>query len=492
MTEIAPPRVAASEAKDDGLVQLEHAETDQPSPLAKGPTDYSGARAKSDPVEIALVRKLDRRILPMLWGMYFLNYLDRSAIASARLNSLEEDCHLKGSEYNTCISVLFVGYLLMQLPSNMLMASSKVRPSLYMGVCMALWGVVSGLTAVANSYSGLVLLRFFLGVVEAPFYPGALFLLSIYYTRKEVATRLAILYSANIMSTAFSGLIAAATFATLDGAHGLRGWRWLFIIEGIVTVVVAAVAIPVLPDHPLTTRWLTAEERQLAHDRIARDTVEQSHKASGTLASLRVAFGDPRLYLLALMQNMHLSANGFTNFFPTVVKSLRFSHTITLVLTCPPFVVAAVVAPLYGLSSGRHNERTWHITGGMSLAMVGFVVAACTLNVAARYVACFCFSVGVYCVNSCILGWASATLGQTMQKKAISLSFINMVANASYIYTPYLFPKSDGPQYAMAMGAEAGFTGATILCAWALKFWIMQTNRRLRRDNPESHLAYAY
>lgn len=74
MTEIAPPRVAASEAKDDGLVQLEHAETDQP-PLAKGPTDYSGARAKSDPVEIALVRKLDRRILPMLWGMYFLNYV---------------------------------------------------------------------------------------------------------------------------------------------------------------------------------------------------------------------------------------------------------------------------------------------------------------------------------------------------------------------------------------------------------------------------------
>lgn len=134
-------------------------------------------------------------------------------------------------------------YIFMQLPSNMLMASSRVRPSVYMGLCMALWGVVSGLTAVTTNYVGLCLVRFFLGVVEAPckyrnvteiyptltepsVYPGAIFLLSIFYTRKEVATRLAILYSANILSTAFSGLIAAATFATIDGAHGIQGWRW--------------------------------------------------------------------------------------------------------------------------------------------------------------------------------------------------------------------------------------------------------------------------
>lgn len=119
-----------------------------------------------------------------------------------------------------------ISYLLMQLPSNMLMASSRVRPSVYMGLCNALWAIVSACTALATNYTGLILTRFFLGVVEAPFYPGALFMLSIFYTRKEIATRLAILYSANILSTACSGLIAAATFATLDGAHGIRGWKW--------------------------------------------------------------------------------------------------------------------------------------------------------------------------------------------------------------------------------------------------------------------------
>lgn len=272
--------------------------------------------------------------------------------------------------------------------------------------------------------------------------------------------------------------------------------RWLinlrlFIIEGILTVVVALVSIPILPDHPLTTTWLTEEERQLAHSRISRDTVQES-TSKGKLASLKLAFGDPRLYLFALMQNLHLSANGFTNFFPTVVGTLGFNHTLTLVLTCPPFVLAAMVGPLYGLSSGRYNERTWHIAGGMGLALLGFITAACTLNVAARYVACFCFSVGVYAVNSCILGWVSATLGQTMEKKAISLSFVNMMANASYIYTPYLYRTGDGPGYVMAMGCEAGFAAGTIICAWILRIWLMAENRKLRRSEPESMLAYAY
>lgn len=255
--------------------------------------------------------------------------------------------------------------------------------------------------------------------------------------------------------------------------------------------MVALVAIPILPDHPLTTKWLSEEERQLAHSRIARDTVEQTGDAS-TMAGFKAAFSDPRLYLLALMQNLHLSANGFTNFFPTVVGTLGFSHTITLLLTAPPFVLAAVVGPLYGFSSGRFNERTWHITAGMGLAVIGFVIASSTLNTAARYVACFLFSVGVYAVNSCILGWVSATLGQTAQKKAISLSFVNIVANASYIYTPYLYPESDGPRYAMAMGTEAGFAAATVIAAWVLRFWLMATNRKLKRDSPEGGLAYAY
>ena len=238
------------------------------------------------------------------------NKLDQNAIANARLNGLEQDLGLRGSQYNTCISILYVGYLFAQIPSNMLMSSKKVRPSLYMCVCMMAWATVATLTALVKNYAGLVVVRFFLGLVEAPFYPGALYILSLFYTRKEIATRVSILYAGNIFAVSFAGLIAAATFSTLDDKHGMHGWQWLFIIEGVVTFGVAIVCIFLLPDEPLTTKWLTPEERQLAHNRIQRDTVglEQSR---GARAGFMQAIKDPRLYLLVFMQNMHLSATSF-------------------------------------------------------------------------------------------------------------------------------------------------------------------------------------
>lgn len=194
----------------------------------------------------------------------------------------------------------------MQIPSNMVISSHRVRPSIYMAVCMMAWAVVSACTALATSYTGLVVVRFFLGVTEAPFYPGALYMLSTFYTRKEIATRLAILYAGNIFATSFSGLIAAATFNTIDGAQGLKGWQWLFIIEGVVTFAVAIAGMFLLADSPLTTRWLSPEERQLAHDRMVLDTVGLA-ESKGPKAGFIQAVRDPRLWLLAFIQNTHLS-----------------------------------------------------------------------------------------------------------------------------------------------------------------------------------------
>lgn len=289
----------------------------------------------------------------------------------------------------------------MQIPSNMLMSSKHVRPSIYMAVCMMAWAVVSACTALAKNYTDLVIVRFFLGLAEAPFYPGALYMLSIFYTRKEIATRLSVLYTGNILATSLSGLIAAAVFNTIDGNQGLKGWQWLFIIEGCLTFGVAIVGMFTLADNPLTTRWLKPEERQLAHDRMARDTVGLT-ESKGARSGFKQAIRDPRLWLLCFIQNMHLSACGFNNFFPTVIGSLGFNETITLVLTCPPYLVSGVFGYFAGLSSGKYNERTWHITGCMSIAIVGFVISCATLNTAARYVSCFLFASGAYAVNSMV------------------------------------------------------------------------------------------
>ncbi|KAJ9603363.1 hypothetical protein H2200_012141 [Cladophialophora chaetospira] len=450
--------------------------------------DYSGAHKKTDPEEIKLVKKLDRWIMPTLWIMYWLNYLDRNAIALARLNDMEEDLGLSSTQYQTCVSILFVGYLLGQIPSNMLL--TRVRPSYYMSFFMALWAVVSTLTALSKNYTGLLLTRFFLGVTEAPYYPGALFMLSIFYTRKEIATRISILYTGNILATAFAGLIALGIFE-LDGKAGVAGWRWLFICQGIATFIVALGAAFTLPDHPLSTRWLTEAERQLAHDRIERDTVG-GKAGTSSFAGLKEAARDPKLWLFAFMQHMHLAANGFKNFFPTAVKTLGFNQTITLVLTCPPYLIAGIISIAWSASSGKFNERTWHITGAKAVAVFGFVLGCATLNTGARYFAMVVFAIGTYAVNSIILGWVGSTCGQTKEKKASSLAIVNTIANASFVWTPYLWPTSDEPRYTIAMASSAAFSIACATGAWIMKAWLIRTNKKIRQSSDETVLFYAY
>ncbi|KAH7069338.1 major facilitator superfamily domain-containing protein [Paraphoma chrysanthemicola] len=451
--------------------------------------DYSGAHEKTSPAEIKLVKKLDLWIMPTLWLMFWLNYLDRNAIALARLNRLERDLNLKGTEYQTCVSILFVGYILGQLPSNMIL--TRVRPSYYLSFWMAVWAIVSALTALATNYHGLLLTRFFLGVTEAPYYPGALYLLSTFYTRKEVATRISILYTGNILATALAGLIAAGVFHGLDKSAGLAGWQWLFILQGVVTFVVAIGAVFTLPDEPLTTKWLTPEERQLAYDRIHRDTVGKREKSS-TFTGLKEAASDYRVWVFAFMQHMHLAANGFKNFFPTVVETLGFNTTITLVLTCPPYLIAGAISIAWSISSGKFNERTWHITISKAVAIAGFVIGCATLNTGVRYFAMFVFTIGTYGVNSIILGWVGSTCGQTQEKKAAAYAIVNSIANVSFIWTPYLWPKSDEPRYAMAMGSSAGFSFLCALLAWGMKVDLVRRNRKLRRSDNETKVFYVY
>ncbi|EAS29388.3 MFS transporter [Coccidioides immitis RS] len=449
--------------------------------------DYAGATAKTDPKEINLVKKLDFRIMPTLFAMYFLNYVDRNTIAQARLNGLEKDLGMHGTQFNTTVSILFVGYILTQVPSNMLI--TRVPPSIYMSTWMVIWATVSACTALVQSYAGMVVCRFLLGITEAPFYPGATYILSIFYTRKEVAARIAVLYAAQILATGVSGLIAAGVFYGLDDVRGISGWRWLFIIEGCVTAVVAFAGFWLLPNTPSTTRWLKPEERELAHARIEMDKMGEPEQASA-MEGLRQACRDKRTWIFCLMQNFHLSACGFNSFFPTVVKTIGFNTTITLLLTCPPFIFAGIVGILFGYSSGRFHERTWHITVGLTTAIVGFVIAACTLNTAGRYIACFIFPIGAYSVNSVIIGWASSTLSQTREKRAVILAMTNIGGQIGYIYGAYVWPDYDSPRYVIGFSSSAAFALCSIFCAWWMRYLLKRENKRLKEVHGSDLINY--
>jgi hypothetical protein len=251
------------------------------------------------------------------------------------------------------------------------------------------------------------------------------------------------------------------------------------------------VAFWFLPDNPLTTRWLTEEERQLAHNRILIDTTDLQESTS-VWSGLRDAATDWRTWAMTLMYNLHVSSLGFQNFIPTVMLGLGYSRTVTLALTCPPFFLAAIIGLIIAWTSGRWNERTWHIVICKGIVIIGFIIPLTTSNFAARLFSIFLFVGFSFGINNILLGWSSATLGQTNEKKSVALAIINMMGNMSNIYTPYLWPASDSPHYRTAWCASIIFAVGVIIVALFMKYSLKARNKKISMDDAEVKNLYVY
>ncbi|KAK3117172.1 hypothetical protein LTR53_001751 [Teratosphaeriaceae sp. CCFEE 6253] len=247
--------------------------------------------------EKRLRRKIDSIIMPTVVLVYLMNYIDRNNYPAARTAGLVEDLNMTGNQFQIGLSILFVGYVLMQVPSNMLLNWCG-RPSYYIGAWTIAWGLVSALTSQVQTYSHIVACRFILGFVEAPFFPGVLFYLSKWYTKKELNLRMSIFYSGSLLAGAFGNLIAGGILNGLDGAHGIAAWRWLYIIEGVITVAVGIAVCFILPDFPDTWKKLAPELRHVANRRMAIDGAEADVDVGGKMAYVtgaKLAFTDPKV-----------------------------------------------------------------------------------------------------------------------------------------------------------------------------------------------------
>ncbi|KAH7345809.1 major facilitator superfamily domain-containing protein [Pyrenochaeta sp. MPI-SDFR-AT-0127] len=441
-------------------------------------------------VERRLVRKLDMTLMPVVWILYFFNYMDRNNIAQAKLSSFEKDLGLKGNQFNVAVSILNVGYVLMQLPSNMIL--TKVRPSIYIPACAMLWSCVSAATSGVHNYPGLIGVRFVLGVVEAPFWPGAFYMLSAWYTRKELALRTAVLYSGLVLATAFSGLIAAGVFAGLEGMRGLAGWQWLFILEGAARFLAATVSMFILPDFPESTsgsgKWLfTAEEKRLAVDRIKKDRVSAPSADEGIMHGLKLAVLDYKTWIFSLMLCANHSAYGFNNFFPSIVKGFNLgSRTITLVCTAPPYLIGTVISFAIAFSSDRKKERGFHISIPLCFAAAGFIITVSTLNVPARYFASFLYIGGCFGSNAIVYTWAASTLNQTPAKRACATAIVNIMSQMGNIYSPYFFRPQDAPRYVPAMLLMMAFSILSIVTCMVMKTVLRKANKCLVQQEQET------
>ncbi|KAI1250558.1 hypothetical protein MGN70_007615 [Eutypa lata] len=434
-------------------------------------------------LEKKLRKKIDLRLLPMVILMYIMNYIDRNNIAAAKLAGLPEDLHLNpdSGEFQTAVSILFVGYLLMQIPSNLFL--NKIgKPAIYLPACMIVWGVISAATAAVTSFGGLIAVRFFLGFVEAAYFPGCLYYLSCWYTRKELGLRTAFLYSGALISGAFSGLISAGITGNMDGVRGYGAWQWLFIIEGVITVVVAFAAYFILPDFPRTTTWLTEEEKALAIWRLEEDIgeddwIDSEHQTFWQGA--RMAFTDVKTYVLLVLLLGIVSSGSVTNFFPAVVKTLGYDDVTSLLLTSPPYVLTVITSIINAWHADRTGERYWHITVPLWVSVAAFIISATTTGFGPRYFSMLIMVPGIYGGFVVALSWISNTLPRPPAKRAAALAFINAVSNATSIYASYMYLDHMSPRYVIAMSVNCCTSFLAIIAATVLRFMLVRLNKKL-------------
>ncbi|KLO87671.1 Uncharacterized protein Y057_13711 [Fusarium fujikuroi] len=375
------------------------------------------------PEEKKLVRKIDLFLMPILWIMYILNYVDRTNIGNAKIAGMGDDLKLTDEMYAWVLSIFFFGYLICEVPSNMIL--SRSRPSLFLPGIMIVWGSLCTVMSVSKNYGTMLAFRFILGCIESGFFPGVLYLLSSWYTRAELGKRFAIFYAAAVLSGAFGGLLAGGITSGLHDAHGISGWRWLFIVEGVATVGVGIIACFVLLDYPHNSKRLSQQERQLAQIRIVADGLASTSSLSGRLTHWQAfvaAISDPRTYIFIVLFMLDVGAGTISYFIPTITKTLGYSSVKAQYMTNP----------------------------------------------IVRYVMICLVASGIWSALPLILSWASATVSLPPEKRAIVLALVNAFGNFSSVYGSRIWPTRDSPAYHIGFGVTAAFLGAGAILASVL------------------------
>ncbi|KDQ28992.1 hypothetical protein PLEOSDRAFT_1103027 [Pleurotus ostreatus PC15] len=376
--------------------------------------------------------KLDCRILPPLALLWLANFIDRSNIGNARIAGLERDLGLHGNQFNTILAVFYASYIIVELPSNWVI--QRVGANRWIPLLVCLWGVVTTLTGLVQNFGGLVAIRMCLGLCEGGLLPGMILYLSTIYKRHELQLRVGIFYASASLSGAFGGLLATA-ITRMEGVGGLSGWRWIFILEGIATVILSIVSAVFLPANLESAKFLTKEERTFATRRfrmdesmisadaipVERDTHEKEDTIQTLESSPKEVFAthcveefewrevmrgvtDIQTWCTGLAYfGLIVSLYSYSLFLPTIVAGLGYSGGQAQLHTVPPYVPAVVLTVIVAIMSDKLKWRGPFILICLPLAIIGYIVAITAQTNTGRYAAVFLMAAGVYPSAPCIL-----------------------------------------------------------------------------------------
>ncbi|KAF2816704.1 MFS general substrate transporter [Mytilinidion resinicola] len=445
--------------------------------------------AGTSKAEKKLLTKVDFFILSYACLGYFCKWLDQANLSNAFVSGMKEDLHMYGNEFNLANTCFQVGVILGGIPSNLLL--TWVPPRYWLPGCELAWGLITIGTYKVTSYNQLYPLRFFLGLLEGTSFVGVQYVLGSWYKRTELGKRTAIFACAPYAGTAFGGYIFSGVKASMDGKDGLAAWRWVFIIDGIITIAVAIYGFIVFPDTPEATTafYLNPEERQRCCDRLVEDEREPIGDFSWGLFSRVVKSW--QFYILTVLWmfwNTTVGKVANTVFQLFLKKDKEHTWSIYQVNNIPTAIngfniVMVMAANIYADATGR---RMVMIMINLGILLFGTICLAIWDIPLGLRIASYLFAGCDGPLSPMFMAWANILCGNDKQVRAMTIAVMNSFGNAlTTIIQQFLYPVTDAPKYKKGFPASLAFICGMAGWVFVVRYFELRTLKRKELDGEE-------
>lgn len=428
----------------------------------------------TDEEEKKVVRKLDWNLVTFVSSLYLLAFLDRGNIGNANTAGMSEDLGISDEKYQWFLTIFYISYIIFEF----CVLLWKILPPKYYAPSMVIaWGIISTCCAAVTNWSGMMALRFFLGLFEAAYGPGIPYYLTFFYYRHEIAFRIGIFMSVAPIASAFAGALA---YGITKNQHlAMESWRVLFLVEGLPTIAVGILGYFVIPNDPRQCYYLTEHEKAIAISRLAKQTgrTERSHKLNWKENMLAII--DPKNFFPMLMYfGINVSFASLPVFLPTILHGMGYSSIDAQGLTAPPYLFTACIVLLAAWISDRFKQRGAFITGLASVSAAGFLILALCEVTGVKYFAVFLAAGGIFPCIALTLSWLTNNQG-TESKRGIGIVITMTVGQCGPVLGTRIFPESDAPYYKKGFFISFGMSLLVAICSICLRVYLMFENKKL-------------
>ncbi|KAI2623629.1 MFS general substrate transporter [Hypomontagnella submonticulosa] len=433
--------------------------------------------------ERRLVRKTDLLMMPGLALAYFTHTLDRANLGNAKTDGFEKDLGLVGDQFSLLLVLFYVPYALFNIPWSIL--AKKYNSARVIPFAILSWGACTMAAAAAKNVGGIMATRIVMGAIEAAYKPCEVYYLSLFYTRKEMAFRVSWIGQMGFIAGAVSGLISWSVF---QWKGSLKGWQYLFLIEGSITVVVAIYLYIFAPQSPEKSRWYTEEEVRLAKHRLEQDSQDQDKAFRWEDAKKQLKHWPTWVFaFMALMYGVGVASS--SNFLPTMIKRLTSEATTANLYTVGPNLTASVFQVTICWLSDRYQQRAALACGTTVISLIAWIFLG-TLDLVHQpqvgYFLTYLITFATFIPSNLVPAWLSSNTPNTTGR-AVSLGLNYMGMNLAGIISSLIYRAEDAPVYRPALITVGCTQAVFIVTALAMRQYYVSLNKKI--DAGELHCA---